>query len=103
MRGRGKLILASLLCGLLVVAGAVSVAPELHLVYRSFSYVFGEIEPTGGPYDDVALGSEGPGELLGRPRDDLLASEGPWGQYPEDLHPDRLYGGPGDDYLDAVS
>ena len=103
MRERGNLVLAPLLCGVLVVAGAVSVAPELLLVFRSFSYVFGEIEPTGGPYNDVAFGSEGPGELRGGPRDDLLASEGPWGQYPEDYHPDRLYGGPGDDYLDAVS
>lgn len=91
------------LCGVLVVAGAVSLAPRLLLVYRSFSYVSGEVEPTGGPYDDVAFGSEGPDELRGGPIDDLLASEGPWGQYPGDYHPNRLHGDPGDDYLDAVS
>ena len=78
-------------------------APKLLLVYRSFSYVFGAVEPTGARHDDAAFGSEGPGELRSGPRDELLASEGPWSQYPEDYRPDRLHGGQGDDYLDAVS
>ena len=102
MRAKRRLLLVLSVCGALVVAGAISVAPEVLLVYRSFSYVFGRVEPPAGPYE-VAFGFEGPGELRGGPGDDLLASEGPWGQSPEDYRPDRLHGGEGDDYLDAVS
>jgi hypothetical protein len=96
-----RLFLALCACGVLVVA--LAVGPKLLLAYHSVSYVFGEVDPPGGPYDNVVFGTEGPGELYGGPSDDLLASEGPWGSWPEDYRPDRLYGGGGDDYFDAVS
>ena len=72
------------------------------LVFRSYSYVYGEIQPPGGPYE-VAFGEEGPGEMRGGPGNDLLASEGEWNAWPEAYLPNRLYGGPGDGYIDAVS
>lgn len=90
------------LCSCVVLAVALAVGTKLPLFFRSYSYVYGEIQPPGGPYE-VAFGEEGPGEMRGGPGNDLLASEGDWGTSPEDYHQDRLYGGPGDDYIDSVS
>ena len=56
----------------------------------------------GGPYR-IAFGTDRPEQLRGESGDDLLASEGPWSDQPEDYGKDRLYGGRGADYLDAVS
>ena len=95
--------LALLACAVLLVAGAATLVPKALLAYRSAAYVLGHAnDPPGGPYL-VAFGREGPDEMRGGPGNDLLASEGPWGQYPEGYPPDRLSGGPGDDFLDAVS
>ncbi|CAA9386772.1 MAG: hypothetical protein AVDCRST_MAG01-01-275 [uncultured Rubrobacteraceae bacterium] len=95
--------LALLACAVLLVAGAATLVPKALLAYRSAVYVLGHAnDPPGGPYL-VAFGREGPDEMRGGPGNDLLASEGPWGQYPEGYPPDRLSGGAGDDFLDAVS
>ncbi|QIN84000.1 hypothetical protein GBA63_16120 [Rubrobacter tropicus] len=92
-----------LACGLLVVAGVVLTLPKVLLAYHSTSYVMGWANDPPGDPERVLFGREGPDEMRGGPADDLLASEGPWGQYPEDYRPDRLNGGGGDDFLDAVS
>lgn len=100
MSRAGRIFLVICICGSLVVA--LALGPKLILAYHSFCYVFGALDPPGGPYE-VAFGTEGPDELRGGPKNDLLASEGPWGYWPEDYKPDRLHGDAGDDYLDAVS
>lgn len=98
---RAALVIAA--CGVLLVAGVALATPRVLLVYHSASYVMGWAnDPPGGPYQE-AFGREGPDEMRGGPADDLLASEGPWGQYPEDYRSDRLNAGEGDDFLDAVS
>ena len=95
--------LALLACAVLLVAGAATLVPKALLAYRSAAYVLGHAnDPPGGPYL-VAFGREGPDVMRGGSADDLLASEGPWGQYPEDYKPDRIHGGGGDDFLDSVS
>lgn len=100
-RGRKRLILVA--CATLLVAGAVVLAPKLLLAYRSVEYVLGHAnDPPGDPYE-ITFGTDRPDELRGGPGDDLLASEGPWGDSPEDYRPDLLNGGGGDDFLDAVS
>ena len=88
---------------MLLVAGALFLAPKLLLAYRSVEYVMGYAnDPSGGPYE-ITFGTDRPDELRGGTGDDLLASEGPWGDPPEDYRPDRLDGGAGDDLLDSVS
>ena len=94
--------LALALCFSAVLVAALVLGTKLPLAYRTFSYVYGALDPPGGPYE-VAFGEEGPGEMRGGPGNDLLASEGPGGVWREDYHPDRIYGGVGDDYIDAVS
>lgn len=100
MRAMGRLFLIVLVCGTLVAA--LTIGPELALAYRTVSYVFGTLDPPNDSYD-VTFGTEVSEELRGGPGNDLLASEGPWGTWPEDYKPDLLYGGSGDDYLDTVS
>lgn len=100
MRGRRLAVAA---CAAFIVAGAALLSPKLLLVYRSVEYVLGYAnDPPGGPYT-TTFGTDRPDELRGGPGDDLLASEGPWGDPPEDYRPDVLDGGMGDDFLDSVS
>ena len=100
-RGRKRLILVA--CATLLVAGAVVLAPKLLVAYRSVEYALGHAnDPPGGPYE-ITFGTDRPDDLRGGPGDDLLASEGPWGDGPEDYRPDLLDGGSGDDFLDSVS
>lgn len=90
-----------LACGVLLVVSVVLATPKLLLAYHSTSYVMGWAnDPPGGPHR-VAFGTDRPEEMRGGPGDDLLASEGPWGDPPEDYGADRLHGG--DDFLDSVS
>ena len=92
-----------LACGVLLVVGVVLAAPKLLLAYHSTSYVMGWAnDPPGGPHR-ATFGTDRPEEMRGGPGDDLLASEGPWGDQPEDYGADRLHGGGGDDFLDSVS
>ncbi len=65
MTVRDRLIPIMLVCGGLVMAGAALLTTKVLLVYRSVSYAFATFEPPSSLYDDVAFGSEGPGELRG--------------------------------------
>jgi len=58
--------------------------------------------PARGLYE-VTFGTDRPDSLRGGPGDDLIASEGPWEDPPEDYRADQIYGGAGDDFLDSVS
>lgn len=80
-----RLFLSFCFCGALLAASVVG--PKLPLAHRRYSYVSGAVDPSGVPYG-VAFGEEGPGA-------EPLASEGPWGVWPEDYCPDRLYAGAG--------
>ena len=90
-------------CAALLLVAAVLLIPKLLLLYQSTAYVLGYAnDPAGGPYK-VTFGTDRPDEMRGGTGDDLLASEGRWGDPPEDYGPDRVSAGRGDDFIDTVS
>ncbi len=91
------------LCAFSIAAAVLVLSPKMVLAYHSLQYVMGWAnDPPGGPYE-MAYGTDRPDILRGGPGDDLIASEGPWGDPPEDYRADRIDGGAGDDFLDSVS
>lgn len=86
MRGRIRLVLILAACGLLFAAGtAIATVPKM---LEDFN---------------VVMGTHGADELRGGAGGDLLASEGAWGESPEDTATDEVHGAAGDDLIDTVS
>lgn len=101
MSAARRLVLVSRL--FVLVALVEALVPRVLMAYHSVHYVMGWAnDPPGGPYE-VTFGTDRPDALRGGPGDDLIASEGPWGDPPEDYRRDRVDGVTGDDFLDSVS
>lgn len=91
------------MCAFVLVLIIAILVPRVLLAFHSVHYVMGSAnEPPGGPYD-LVFGTDRPDSLRAGAADDLLASEGPWGDPPENYRVDQIYGGAGDDFLDSVS
>lgn len=87
MVGRKRLVLILVAFGLLLASGtAIATVPQM------FEEDF-----------NVMMGTHGVDELRGGPGDDLLASEGAWGESPEDTAAEEVRGAGGDDLIDTVS